>query len=133
MRLTSHPLSRLLKMAVVMTAAYSSTVVAANCTFTGNNLTKTANFGTNLAGKSLTVAADVPNGKVIYQDSVQVEGQSWGCTATSLYGLVSNPSLGAPVHQSTVGKTGLSCPRGIGWWSLMELPVMDLRLSHINW
>ena len=133
MRLTSLPLSRLLKMAVVMTAAYSSTVVAANCTFTSNNLTKTANFGTNLAGKSLTVAADVPNGTVIYQDSVQIEGQSWSCTATSLYGLVPNPSLGAPSDSTTLfplGKTGLSYRLWIDVLSRYEQLAFNLKASN---
>lgn len=133
MRLTSLPLSRLLKMAVVMTAAYSSTVVAANCTFTGNNLTKTANFGTNLAGKSLTVAADAPNGTVIYQDSVQIEGQSWGCTATSLYGLVPNPSLGAPSDSTTLfplGKTGLSYRLWIDALERFEQLPFNLKASN---
>lgn len=134
MRLTSPSLSRLLKMAVVMTAAYSSAVMAANCTFSDSgSTTRTANFGTNLAGKSLTVAADVPNGTVVYQDSVQIEGQSWVCTATSLYGLVPNPALVTLTDSTTLfplGKTGLSYRLWIDVLSRYEQLAFNLKASN---
>ena len=134
MRLTSPSLSRLLKMAVVMTAAYSSAVMAANCTFSDSgSTTRTANFGTNLAGKSLTVAADVPNGTVVYQDSVQIEGQSWVCTATSLYGLVPNPALVTLTDSTTLfplGKTGLSYRLWIDVLSRYEQLAFSLKASN---
>ena len=133
MRLTSPSLSRLLKMAVVMTAAYSSAVMAANCTFSDSSTTRTATFGSNLAGKSLTVAADTPNGTVIYQDSVQVEGQSWVCTATSLYGLVPNPALVTLTDSTTLfplGKTGLSYRLWIDVLSRYEQLAFSLKASN---
>ena len=133
MRLTSPSLSRLLKMAVVMTAAYSSAVMAANCTFSDSSTTRTATFGSNLAGKSLTVAADTPNGTVIYQDSVQVEGQSWVCTATSQFGMVPNPSQGTPTDSTTLfplGKSGLSYRLWIDVLSRYEQLAFSLKASN---
>ena len=110
MRDASTPLSQLLKIAALLTAAYSNSVLAANCTAI-NSTTATVNFGASLAGKSLTVAAQTPNGTVIYQDSVQVRAHNWKCISTSQYGILPNPSLGTVTGEVSVfplGRTGLS-------------------------
>ena len=110
MRLASIPLGRLLQIAALLTAACSTRALAANCTAVVST-TATVNFGASLAGKSLTVAADTPNGTVIYQDSVHVGSHTWKCINVSQYGILLNPSLGTvtgKVSTFPLGKTGLS-------------------------
>lgn len=110
MRDASKSLSRLLKIAALLTTTYSTSVLAANCIFYGSS-TQTLSFGASLAGKSLTVPADTPNGTVIYEDSIQGSQHDWICSSSSQYGIFLNPILGTVASKATtypIGKTGLS-------------------------
>lgn len=110
MRLASIPLGRLLQIAALLTAACSTSVLAANCRLSGSN-TQTLGFGASLAGKSLTVPADTPNGTVIYEDSIQGLSSSWVCESKTQYGVLPNPILGTVTSKTStfpIGKTGLS-------------------------
>ena len=90
--------------------ACASNAMAGSCVAVDSKL-DTLNFGASLASSTLNIAADTPNGTVVYQDTVQSVGHIWSCSKTSMFGFLMNPKLGTASGTETLfplGKSGLS-------------------------
>lgn len=94
----------------------SAIAQAANCVAIDSKVDN-LNFGASLANNTLTIAADTPNGTVVYQDTVQSLSNVWSCKDTSLYGIFANPKLSPTTSGQKwfpLGKSGLSYSIWIG-------------------
>jgi type 1 fimbria pilin len=100
-------LRALLNISAVLIFSYSTSTIAANCTFTqGKEFT--ANYAS--APVALTIPRDAPIGTVVYEESINVPLQGFTCPATSPFIFSINPILGSVTTGDIfpLGKTGLS-------------------------
>ena len=102
-----HSLRYLLNTAAALIFAYSTSTLAASCSFTQGK-----EFAANYASApvALTIPRDAPIGTVIYEESITVPQQGFNCPASSPFSFSLDPTLGSVTTGNTfpLGKTGLS-------------------------